>query len=63
MKRSKYEIFCGKDHNWYWRLRAANGEILCISEGYVSPGNAVRGAKAARRASFLAKVFFEKVKL
>jgi uncharacterized protein YegP (UPF0339 family) len=36
----KYEIYYAQDKNWHWRLRAANGEIVCWSEGYVSKENA-----------------------
>lgn len=28
---------------WYWRLRAANGEIVASSEAYVSQSNCERG--------------------
>lgn len=34
---------------WYWKLVAANGEILCASEIYPSESNAWRGAETAKR--------------
>ena len=41
------EIFQGKGliRNWYWRLKAANGEIVAQSEGYFSRYNAERAVK------------------
>ena len=30
--------------SWYWRIRAANGKLMCQSETYHSKGNAVRAA-------------------
>jgi uncharacterized protein YegP (UPF0339 family) len=56
MRLAKYEIFVGKDYDYYWRLRAANGEIVCVSEGYMSPHNARRGARTARRLSRFALI-------
>jgi uncharacterized protein YegP (UPF0339 family) len=41
---------------WYWRIIASNGEIVAASETYTSQSNAVRGAKAARRAARVAKI-------
>lgn len=31
-----FEVYRGSDYNYYWRLRAANGQIVCWSEGYSS---------------------------
>lgn len=50
MKRQRhFEIFKGKVR-WYWRLRAANGEIEAQSEGYFSKSNARRSAKELAKA-------------
>lgn len=37
------EIFKGTDDQYYYRVRGANGEIMVVSEGYVSKANAERG--------------------
>jgi len=42
---SEYEVFQGKDKQWYWHLIADNGAITSISEGYVTKQNAKRGAR------------------
>jgi hypothetical protein len=50
MKYPKFEIW--KTGNlWYWHLKARNGEILCVSEGYTTEQSAVKGTNAARRAA------------
>ncbi len=41
-KRPKFEVFKGKE--WYFRLRGANGEIVCQSEGYTTKADALRAA-------------------
>ena len=50
----KIEVFQGIQHtqagepgpqNWYWHLRAKNGEITSHTESFVSKGNAIRSAK------------------
>ena len=36
MENPKFQIFTGKDDQYYFRLYAANGEIILASEAYVS---------------------------
>jgi hypothetical protein len=36
----KFEIYIGVDKLYHWRLKAANGEKVCWSEGYSSLENA-----------------------
>lgn len=35
-----FEIYVGNDRLFHWRLKAANGEIVCWSEGYTTKQNA-----------------------
>jgi uncharacterized protein YegP (UPF0339 family) len=35
-----YEIYLGKDNLYHWRLKAANGEIVCWGDGYNTKQNA-----------------------
>lgn len=35
-----FEIFKGKNGEFYWRFRASNGEIMCGSEGYKAKASA-----------------------
>lgn len=36
MQNPKFTIFSGADKQYYFRLRAGNGEIILSSEGYVN---------------------------
>lgn len=39
----KFEIFKGKDTQFYFRLKASNGEIVCSSEAYTSKQSCQQG--------------------
>lgn len=43
--RPEFEFFTGEDGQFYWRLKAANGEIVASSEGYETKPDSVRGAR------------------
>jgi uncharacterized protein YegP (UPF0339 family) len=43
-----YELFEGKDSQRYWRLKARNGEVIAISEGYTSKQSAKNGIKSVK---------------
>lgn len=47
----KFEIYIGKDALYHWRLKAANGEIVCWSEGYSSMENAKKSVEWVKRNS------------
>jgi uncharacterized protein YegP (UPF0339 family) len=52
MKNPKYQIFKSeKDNQFYFRLRAGNGEIILQSEGYTSKQNCENGIESVRRHS------------
>jgi uncharacterized protein YegP (UPF0339 family) len=40
------ELFEGNDGAWFWRAKAANGEIVAQSEGYYSKSDAKHAANA-----------------
>ena len=44
---SRYTILQGTDGQYYFHLKAANGEIILQSEGYVSKQGAEKGKEAA----------------
>lgn len=46
---SKFEIFKGTNGQFYFRLKAENGEIIASSEGYTSKQGAQSGVAAVRR--------------
>ena len=37
------------DSQFYWKLNAANGQTLCMSEGYKTKQNAINGIESCRR--------------
>lgn len=52
----KFEIFKGKDAQYYFRLKAANGEIVCSSEGYVSKQACQKGIALIKQIAAQAEV-------
>jgi uncharacterized protein YegP (UPF0339 family) len=44
-----FDVFEGKDDQWYWHLQATNGEIVAQSEGYASEQAANDGVAACKR--------------
>lgn len=48
MKNPKYQIFQGKGGQYYFRLRAGNGQIVLGSEGYTSKAAAENGIQSVK---------------
>jgi len=44
----KIEIFKGKNDKFYFRIKAANGETLAISEGYETKQNCEKGIESVK---------------
>lgn len=42
-------VFRGADGQWYYKIVAANGQVLATSEGYTRKWSAKRAAKALRK--------------
>lgn len=42
---AKFEVLPNRSGQYYWRLKADNGEIVAVSESYASKYNARRGAE------------------
>jgi uncharacterized protein YegP (UPF0339 family) len=57
----KYEIFLGKDEEFYFHLKAANGEIILASEGYTQKHNAEKAVESVRLNSQIADNFLDKI--
>jgi len=56
MKNPKFQVFKGKDNQFYFRLRAVNGEVICSSEGYTTLQNCKKGIEAIKKVSFDAPI-------
>lgn len=52
---AKYEVVKGEDGQWYFHLKAANGEIVSQSEGYSRREDAELGVESAQRAAAAAE--------
>jgi uncharacterized protein YegP (UPF0339 family) len=54
MKRGKFEYWRTAEHsyttngNWYWHLIAANGKIICQSEGYKTRAGCIKGIESVK---------------
>ncbi len=49
MRAPKIEVYRAAD-GWRWRLRAANGRVLCSGEAHTRERDAVRAALTVQRA-------------
>lgn len=48
-RSSRFELFQGADEQWYFHLKAANNQIILVSEGYTAKQNALKGIDSVRR--------------
>jgi hypothetical protein len=48
-RTGKFEVFTGADEQWYFRLRAPNGEVILASEGYHTEQGALGGIEAVKK--------------
>ncbi len=51
MKNPKFQIFQGKGGQYYFRLRAGNGEPILASEGYTTKSGAKNGIESVKNNS------------
>ena len=51
MSNSKFETFLGKNKQYYFHLRAKNGQIILSSEGYTSKINCKNGIESVKKNS------------
>ena len=51
MENPKYQIFVGKDDQFYFHLQARNGEIILASEGYTAKHSTENGIESVRENS------------
>ncbi|CAH0190106.1 hypothetical protein SRABI76_01752 [Microbacterium oxydans] len=45
----KFELYTDKAGEYRFRLKASNGEVIAISEGYASKSGALSGIESVRR--------------
>ena len=44
----KFTLFKGQNGQFYWNLKAGNGEKICHSEGYTTKQSALNGIQACK---------------
>ncbi|GAA0485819.1 MULTISPECIES: YegP family protein [Tatumella] len=47
----KYDVFRGKDQQYYFHLKAANGEVILSSEGYKEKSGCLNGIISVQKNS------------
>ncbi|PVE97020.1 MULTISPECIES: YegP family protein [unclassified Microbacterium] len=45
----KFELYTDKSGEYRFRLKAGNGEVVAVSEGYSSKSSALAGIESVRR--------------
>ncbi len=58
MKKTKFEVFRGKNKQWYFRLKARNGKIICVGEGYKLKRSALNGIRSIQKCASSSEVVF-----
>ena len=58
---AKFEIFHGKNGEFYFRLKAGNGQIILGSEGYTTKANCLNGIKSVKNHAKEHRYFEKKV--
>lgn len=48
MSNPKFQVFIGEDGQFYFKLKAANGEIICASQGYTTKQSCLVGIDAVK---------------
>lgn len=56
----KFEVYTDKAGEFRFRLKARNGQIICVSEGYTASASCYKGIESVRRNA--AKAVIEKEK-
>ncbi|MBS3814992.1 MAG: YegP family protein [Hadesarchaea archaeon] len=56
MAKPSFEVFKDKQNKFRFRLKAPNGEIIAVSQGYKSKDNCMKGIKSVRKNAEKAEV-------
>ena len=48
-RRSRFEVYQDKGGEYRFRLKAPNGEIIAVSEGYTTKRSCMRGIESVKR--------------
>lgn len=61
MENPKFQIFKGKDEQFYFRLQAGNGEIILQSEAYTAKASAQNGIESVKENALLDERYQRKI--
>ena len=53
---AKFEVYYSKAQDYRWRLKAGNGEIVSVSEGYSTKSSAIRSAQRVKELAPIASI-------
>lgn len=53
---AKFEVYYSKAHDYRWRLKAGNGEIVAVGEGYTVKSSAIRSAQLVKELAPIASI-------
>ena len=53
---AKFEIFQDKSGEYRFRLKARNGQVVAVGEGYTTHAGAIQGVIAVKRAAAEAQI-------
>jgi uncharacterized protein YegP (UPF0339 family) len=48
MKKGMFEIYKDTADEWRWRLKARNGKVIAVSEGYTSKAGCLNGVRSVQ---------------
>ena len=57
-KNPKFELYQDKSGEYRFRLKALNGQIIAVSEGYVAKASCGKGIESARKSAVNAAILF-----
>ena len=61
MKNPKFQIYFGADDQFYFNLKAANGEVILGSEGYTAKSSCQNGIASVKTNAQLDQRFLRKI--
>ncbi len=56
MAEPKFEVYIDSKGEYRFRLKAPNGEVIAVSEGYTTKANCMNGIESVRKNAPKAKV-------
>lgn len=56
MAEPKFEVYKDSKGEYRFRLKAPNGEVIAVSEGYTTKANCMNGIESVRENAPIAKV-------